>query len=109
MSPGTYQNLTARSSCPACPVGLVALLPGAFGKFTDHLGVTVCAACGPGLHQPRSGQTACDSCPPGSLNSNQTGLSACLLCSPGQYNDGFGATQCTACGTGYYQAAAGQA
>eukprot|EP00455_Lapot_gusevi_P045851 TRINITY_DN5928_c0_g1_i2.p1 TRINITY_DN5928_c0_g1~~TRINITY_DN5928_c0_g1_i2.p1 ORF type:complete len:1240 (+),score=239.82 TRINITY_DN5928_c0_g1_i2:112-3831(+) len=93
----TIQNLAAAkpgSPCFACAAGSIATM--------NANGVLTCTLCPAGSFSALPGQTECELCRPGSVNSYTGSYSAlaCTLCPQGSYNPLYGQRSCTPCPVG---------
>ena len=87
---------TSADQCSSCS-------PGSYLNGTD------CVVCGAGKYAASSGQAACDGCPAGKYNADDStdaslhvSIDDCLLCRRGFYADSEGMVKCTSCVAGKY-------
>ena len=124
---GRFSDSGASESCEKCapgtssPSGATACadcLPGMFkgyemlecascqpGHFGFGFGLTTCQECGIGMYTSIEQQTACDTCPVGSVLVAQD--AGCQQCPPGTFRDSS-MSSCSPCDAGRFQNVSGQ-
>ncbi len=92
----------------ACPSGTSLqanghCCPDGYRLSIDSNNIGTCIACPAGTFQPAANQTACVSCPPGTVSTG--GVSICTPCQPGTFQDKAGQAKCEKCLAGYTSSA----